>query len=234
MAVIACASGCVESNAPFKVVDRASTEEDGRTIYLVHVGDRPTLRFGGRTSSPDYVIVKDETTGRYEDAGFAIDGIFEWPRAFDELPQGEDIVTLTALGYRQNQHRDFMPSEGRLEETDPAFDAPDELVTSGRLQVRVYQSRIVLEVPPQDGSIDWNLSWIDLTTAARRRTRVRYSADGQRGAFTAVRDEATGGWRVEYEPALDEIDLNGPTRVELNVADDYGKPTKLETQWSPQ
>jgi hypothetical protein len=224
-------AGCVETNAPFVIAERPAVQEDGKHVYLIHVGDRPTLRFGGRSSSPDYAVIKDETTGRYEDAGVSLTGIFEWRRQFNEVTPGDGTMTLTALGYQQKQHRDFMPVDGQMEESDPTFDAPDELVACGTLHVRVYQSRIVIEVPPREDEVDWTLSWLDLKTVGGRRTRLRHSNVPQPNAFSAVRNEATGGWRVEYEPTLDQVEPEG-TQVELNVADRYGRPTKIEQTWS--
>lgn len=226
------AAGCVESDAPFLVADRPMVQLDGKSVYLIHIGDRPLLRFGGRSTSPDYAVIRDDG-GRYEDAGLPFNGVFEWRRTFDVTSPDDTVLTLEARGYRQNQHRDFMPVEGQLQEADLAFDAADELVATGTLHIRVYQSRIVVDVPPREGGVDWSLSWLDLKTADGRRTRLRYSSARASGGFTVMEDEATGGWRVEYEPTLDEIDPAGPTHVALNVADLNGRPTKIEQTFLP-
>lgn len=209
------ATGCAATNGIVEVEGCFCREEGGKTVYSIHVGQDAIVRFRPKQGGGDYAVCHDDLTGSFSDADIARAGWFEFPVSFDAAtPTGHPrSLSLRVFGVRGI--RDHMVVKGTLHESPGDIDLEDTVEASFKLWMEVFQSRVELVVRP-GAPPDWDLSELRLNDGVRDRV-IRYSRFPRPHHFSATPASEAGAWLVTYEPAPDELNLQGDTNVTLRV-----------------
>lgn len=220
--------GCNLDNSEFLIRDRpraVETDAEGNEVpyYLVHVGDTPTLSFRSKFIYCDYAIMHDTRDGGFEDCGPDLSGAFEWPYTFKSLTPPGQLTTLTVTGYATAGQRDLMPYNGRIMELDLGNEPEDGIAAKAELNVRVYQSRLVIPFDMGGAEPLWRAARLFVEGKGVRSHRIRYSEKPRRGCFTVEGPDGTGRYTAVYEPNIKEIDPAGTTEALLQVPDEDGR-----------
>ncbi len=221
--------GCGQGNGVLEI-DSGSLRKSGvgSRTYSVHVGERPTLSFRAKLGRLDYAVLHDETVDTYDDCGPLIDGRFTWTHLFDKVSPAGGAIRLTVTGYTQQDKRDAMPVGGRLVEGRPPNDSRDMALASAAVNVGVYQSAVEFEVKLPEGTPNWAITRLIIKRTDGRAARVTHANRSDRGFKVTGPDDA-GRYRVRYDPLIDEVNRDGVTQAELQVADEQGRITTVAT-----
>lgn len=203
----------------------------GDPIYSVHVGERAEVRFGAKFGTVEYAIMHDEAADTYKDCGPCIEGRFVWTHRFERSADGGQTNRVSVEGFLQHGRRDAMPVGGRLVEGRPPNDAMDQRVAAAAVEVELYQSAIEFEVKLAKGSPDWSISRLIIKRADGKSAKLGHVGRTGRG-FTVKGPNETGTYRVRYEPTCDEVNREGVTEAELQVADENGRITPFATTFA--
>lgn len=223
-------AGCGKGNGILEIDSGAPHKPSmgGVPTYSVHVGERAEIRFGIKLGTADYAILHDEAADSYEDCGPLIDGRFIWPHRFDPMADGGQTIRVTVDGFIQHGRRDAMPVGGRLVEGRPPNDALDQRVATATVVVELYQSAVEFDVKLAHGSPDWSISRLIIKRADGKSAKLGHVGRTGRG-FSVKGPNETGAYQVRYEPTCDEVNREGVTEAELQVADENGRITPFAT-----
>lgn len=203
----------------------------GDPIYSVHVGERVEMRFGAKFGTVEYAIMHDEAADTYEDCGPNIEGRFVWTHRFNRAADERKTNRVSVEGFIQHGRRDAMPVGGALVEGRPPNDAMDQRVAAAAVEVELYQSAIEFEVKLAKGSPDWSISRLIIKRADGKSAKLGHVGRTGRG-FSVKGPDETGSYRVRYEPTCDEVNREGVTEAELQVADENGRITPFATTFA--
>ncbi len=203
----------------------------GEAIYSVHVGEQAEMRFGAKFGTVEYAIMHDEAADSYEDCGPCIEGRFVWAHRFERAADGGQTNRVSVEGFLQHGRRDAMPVGGRLVEGRPPNDGMDQRVAAAAVVVELYQSAVEIDVKLAQGSPDWSISRLIIKRADGKSAKLGHVGRTGRG-FSVKGPYETGTYRVRYEPTCDEVNREGVTEAELQVADENGRITPFATTFA--
>lgn len=225
-------TGCASSNGILTIESGSPVGSSGRTaLYAVHIGERPTLKFGWKLGHCDYAIAHVEGADLYDDCGPPVTGKFEWSMTFDHLAPAESPLRLTVSGYSQQQKRDLMPVHGHLVESESPLDAVDILIASASVMIEVYQSQVEVAVPTDGPAPDWALTRLIIHPDNGRSCRISHSGASGPG-FSVNGPDSKHQYIVRYQPRASEVNHEGLTRAELILADETGATRSIATTFA--
>jgi hypothetical protein len=198
----------------------------------VHVGEKIDISYALQSNIADYAVLTIEPLGTSkvnlapERGRFVFEGI-----RFTEPTPPERPLVLQAAAYRERGERDVMDMDGRLLRRESPMDVADEKVASATLKLYVYQSNLVIQVPPDPAGYKWETGKLLLYSDPDRPAEVRLGRDYRKG-FRVEGPTATGTFVVAYEPTAEQVKRTDSTRAVFTVLNAAGSEHRQEI-WVP-
>ena len=199
---------------------------------FVHVGEQVRFSFAMAKDSRRKVAVNpiglaDYCIAQVDDerieAMLTRDGHYRFAADMSDRRHGE-VIDVSAVAYRTRGTRDIMQIGEEWVRADSPSDQPDGLISSDRLRLTAYKSRIELpcEHPLQD--LDLTTGRLEIVRADGSTTQIPPDADGRAGGFAYTGPDTTGRYVIVYEPRATELNKKGTTVVRFRVHDAAGDP----------
>jgi hypothetical protein len=195
----------------------------------VHVGETFDVSYAVYSGQADYAVLEIEPLGKARVSLVGDRGrfVFEKLRFAEPTPPGLPLV-LRASAYRERSERDVMDFNGQLLRKESPIDVADQKIASATLKLHVYQSSVVMQVPPDPAGYKWETGKLLLYADPERPAEVRVARDYRKG-FRVDGPSATGTFAITYEPAAEQVKHNGATRVAFSVLNAAGSEHRQET-----
>ncbi len=178
-------------------------------------------RFVAPTGLADYCVamIGSERTEAEPDER----GHFRFSYALDRARPGEK-VPVTATAYQQRGSRDHMKIRGQWLTADSPYAEPDRKIAGDSIELTIYQTKVEMKIvrpaddlDPESGVL--RLQRLDGTAAPVYTGTPVYIDKPGRPGFRLDGPEPNGYYRVEYQPAGEQLNPTGTTEVEFSVYD---------------
>lgn len=186
--------------------------------HYIHVGETTQFRVTVEPDIADYVLM--DFGGSLATLNRVGPGQYAYSKRFDRA--AKEKVSVKA--YRQVGRRDVVERRGRIVRQKRFGDDADQVLGSGNMVVRCYQSKVAIRVPGTGkGEPDWARGRLEILGPGAKVTRVGYGASGK-GGFVVLGPTAVGKkYVVYYQPKHDQVRRAGQTQVVFTFVDGQGK-----------